>query len=220
MNIRNRFSLARTVGTAALLLLTLAAAAQTATVVRTVDSNQWDLMSMPLLTASGNKFGAFETNAPVGTQVYFYDPAVSNFDGGTKNLKGWDAPRSNRVVLPGESFFLKTPATNGLSLALTGTVPVAPVTNQVLARWTALGYPCPDEIAWGNLALASNLPPGTLVYFWDVGSQEYDIYRKGPPAKGGWGADASNHVVHPGDGFIVRQPLGSAPFPWIQERGN
>ena len=29
-----------------------------------------------------------------------------------------------------------------------------------------------------------------------------------------------NIVVLPGDGFLVRQPPGSAPFPWVQERGN
>lgn len=193
--------------------------AQTATVVRAVDSNQWDLISLPLQTDSGNVFGAFETNAPAGTQVLFYDAALTNFSGGTKSTKGWDAPTANRVVLPGESFFLKSPATNSLSLALSGTVPGSSVTNAVNERWTALGYPYPDEIAWTDTALASNLPTGALVYFWDGDRQRYDVFRKGPPAKGGWGA-ASNHVVLPGDGFIVRQPPGSTPFLWTQERGN
>lgn len=193
--------------------------AQTATVVRAATSNQWALMSVPLMTASGNAFGAFETNAPSGTQVYFYEPALANFVGESKSSKGWATPQSNRVVLPGESFFLKAPATNDISIALTGTIPVSSATNQVLARWTALGYPYPDNIVWTDTSLASNLPTGALVYFWDVDRQQYDTFRKGPPAKGGWGA-ASNRVIHPGDGFIVRQPLGSAPFLWIQERGN
>ena len=193
--------------------------AQTATVVRTAGSNQWDLMSVPLHTASGNVFGAFETNAPAGTQVLFYDAALANFSGGTKSTKGWDTPTANRVVLPGESFFLKSPAADGLSLALTGTVPGSSVTNPVNERWTALGYPYPDAVAWTDTALASNLPNGSLVYFWDGDRQRYDVFRKGPPVRGGWGA-ASNHVVLPGDGFLVRQPPGSAPFPWVQERGN
>ena len=193
--------------------------AQTATVVRTAGSNQWDLMSVPLHTASGNVFGAFETNAPAGTQVLFYDAALANFSGGTKSTKGWDTPTANRVVLPGESFFLKSPAADGLSLALTGTVPGSSVTNPVNERWTALGYPYPDAVAWTDTALASNLPIGALVYFWDGDRQRYVVFRKGPPVRGGWGA-ASNHVVLPGDGFLVRQPPGSAPFPWDQERGN
>lgn len=193
--------------------------AQTATVVRTAGSNQWDLMSVPVHTAFGNVFGTFETNAPAGTQVLFYDDAVTNFILATKSPKGWTPAQSNRVVLPGESFFLKSPAGGGLSLALSGTVPGSSVTNQVNERWTALGYPYPDEIVWTDTALASNLPPGALVYFWDGDRQRYDVFRKGPPVRGGWGA-ASNHVVRPGDGFIVRQPPGSAPFLWIQERGN
>lgn len=193
--------------------------AQTATVVRAMDSNQWDLTSMPLLTASGNKFGTFETNAPAETQVYFYEPAFTNFSCAIKGEKGWQPSFSNRVVLPGESFFLKTPDTNGLTLALTGTVPGSSVTNQVLARWTALGYPYPDAVVWTDTSLASNLATGSLVYFWDLDEQQYQTYQKGPPARGGWGS-ASNHVIHPGDGFIVRQPPGSAPFLWIQERGE
>ena len=193
--------------------------AQTATVVRAAASNQWDLMSIPLLKASGNKFGAFETNAPSGTRVSFYDPAFTNFYAGNKGVKGWQPANSNRVVLPGESFFLKAPATNDMSIALTGTIPVSSVTNQVNARWSALGYPYPEDAIWTDTSLASNLPAGSLVYFWDVDRQQYDTFRKGPPAKGGWGS-ASNRVIHPGDGFFVRQPPGSAPFLWIQERGN
>ena len=193
--------------------------AQTATVVRAAASNQWDLMSIPLLKTSGNKFGAFETNAPSGTQVLFYDAAVTNFSLAIKSTKGWMPAQSNRVVLPGESFFLKAPATNDMSIALTGTIPVSSVTNQVNARWSALGYPYPEDAIWTDTSLASNLPTGSLVYFWNVGRQQYDVFRKGPPAKGGWGS-ASNRVIHPGDGFIVRQPPGSAPFSWIQERGN
>ena len=191
--------------------------AQTATVVRAAASNQWDLMSMPLMTASGNKFGAFVTNAPSGTQVYFYNPALTNFDSAVKGLIGWQTAYSNRVVLPGESFFVKPPADR--EIVLEGTVPVSSVTNQVNARWSALGYPYPEDAIWTDTSLASNLPTGSLVYFWNIDRQQYDVFRKGPPAKGGWGS-ASNRVIHPGDGFFVRQPPGSAPFPWIQERGE
>lgn len=219
MNVQRLLARARVLAGAAFLLLPLAAAAQTTNVYRPIPAGQWDLMSVPLQTDSGNVFGTFETNAPAGTQVLFYDDAVTNFSGGTKSTKGWDAPTANRVVLPGESFFLKSPAATGMVVSLAGTIPGSSVTNQIHGRWTALGYPYPDEIAWTDTALASNLPPGALVYFWDGDRQHYDVFRKGPPVRGGWGA-ASNHVVRPGDGFIVRQPPGSAPFLWIQERGN
>ena len=188
-------------------------------VVRALEADRGDLISMPLLTASGNKFGAFETNAPAGTAVYFYDAATTNFEGGIKSDKGWPTPQSNRVVLPGESFFLKSPTGGSFAVSVDGTSLCLPVTNQVNERWTALGYPFPDDVVWTDTSLASNLATGSLVYFWDLDEQQYQTYRKGPPAKGGWGS-ASNYVVHPGDGFFVRQPPGSAPFLWIQERGN
>ena len=183
--------------------------------VRTVGSNQWDLMSVPLEISPNNQFGLIATNAAVNSTVYFYDPAISNFAGGSKSSKGWSAAQSNRVVLPGESFFLKTPVETGHEISISGTVPIGPVTNQIHERWSALGYPYPVEVAWTDTSLSSNLPAGSLVYFWDLAGQRYDIYRKGPPAKGGWGP-ASNHVIRPGDGFFVRQPLGSTPFTWIE----
>jgi hypothetical protein len=188
-------------------------------ITRPVESNQWDLMSVPLIVSPTNKFGLVATNAAQGSTVFFYNPAASNYWGSAKGLKGWPAAASNRVVLPGESFFLWQPTTTGHAISVSGTVPVGPVTNQIHERWSALGYPYPVDVVWTDTSLSSNLPTGALVYFWNLGRQQYDIFRKGPPAKGSWGP-ASNHVIRPGDGFIVRQPPGSAPFLWVQERGE
>ncbi len=193
--------------------------AETTSVTRTVGPGQWDLMTVPLIADPTNAFGALAANVPAGTAVYFYDPGLSVFVGGSKSAKGWPAAQSNRLVLPGESFFLSAESTTGHELTIEGEVPPGPVTNQVYERWSALGYPFPDEVPWTDTSLASNLPVGSLVYFWDSGRGMLNTYRKGPPAKGGWGP-ASNRIVYPGDGFIVRQPPGSAPFLWIQERGE
>lgn len=199
-------------------LLPLAAAAQTTNVVRWVESNRWDMVSVPLITASNNHFPGIASNAANLSWAYFYTNTPPHFIGATKSGKGaWDAFAQAQTILPGESFFLTSPEDR--EIALEGTVPVSPVTNQINERWSALGYPYPADVAWTDTSLSSNLPTGALVYFWNVGRQQYDVFRKGPPAKGGWGP-ASNHVVHPGDGFFVRQPQGSAPFLWIQERGD
>ena len=202
---------------AGLILLSPAAFAQTTNIVRTTDPEQWDLMSVPLYISPSNRFGIIASNAAVGSTVTFYDPATSNFFSGAKNVKGWAAAQSNWIALPGKSFFLRAPSTGNV-ISVSGTIPEAPITNQVYERWSALGYPYPDPVVWTDTSLSSNLAVGTLVYFWDLGRQQYDIFRKGPPAKGGWGS-ASNHVIQPGDGFIVRQPPGSAPFLWVQDRG-
>ena len=187
-------------------------------VVRVLEADRWDLISVPLLTASSNRFASIASNAADHSQALFYDAPATNFILSQKSDKGaWDAVAQAQTILPGKSFFLKSPADR--EIVLEGTVPVSSVTNQVNARWSALGYPYPEDAIWTDTSLASNLPTGTLVYFWDVGRQQYDTFRKGPPVKGGWGS-ASNRVIHPGDGFFVRQPPGSAPFLWIQERGN
>ena len=187
-------------------------------VVRVLEADRWDLISVPLLTASSNRFASIASNAADHSQALFYDAPATNFILSQKSDKGaWDAVAQAQTILPGKSFFLKSPADR--EIVLEGTVPVSSVTNQVNARWSALGYPYPEDAIWTDTSLASNLPAGSLVYFWNIDRQQYDVFRKGPPAKGGWGS-ASNRVIHPGDGFFVRQPPGSAPFLWIQERGN
>ena len=203
----------------ACILLAPAAFAQTGAFIRTTDADQWDLMSVPLVVNPSNRFGIVASNATYQTTVYFYDSGLTNFSSGTRGLKGWTAAISNRVVLPGEGFFLHASTNAGYAMNVQGEVPGGPVTNQVHERWSALGYPFPDEIAWTDTSLASDLPVGSIVYFWDTDLAGLKTFRKGPPAKGGWGA-ASNHVLSPGDGFIVRQPPGSTPFLWTQERGE
>ena len=56
-----------------------AATAQTAEVVRTFQANQYDLISVPLITASNNQFVAMTTNVPNLSYVCFYDPPATNF---------------------------------------------------------------------------------------------------------------------------------------------
>ena len=189
---------------------------RTANLVRAVEAGQWDLMSVPLNISPSNKFGLIASNAAVASRVYFYDPTNSTFAGGSKSTKGWSAAQSNRMILPGESYFLKSPPETGHAIAIAGEVPVGPVTNRINENLSALGYPYPVEIAWKDTALFNNLPAGSLVYFWDRLDQQYRTYRKGAPAKGVWSSAASNHIIQPGDGFFVRQPAGATPFNWIE----
>ena len=193
--------------------------AQTGSITRTVAAGQWDLMSVPLFADPTNRFNVIATNVSNGSRVYFYDSGLTNFWGNLKSVKGWPTTVATKPILPGESFFLHAYSNSGYTMDIRGDAPAGPVTNQVHERWSALGYPFPDETVWTDTALASNLPVGSLVYFWDAGLGKFNTFRKGLSAKGGWGA-ASNHILFPGDGFFVRQPLGSTPFLWIQERGQ
>jgi len=189
---------------------------QTTNITRTIGIGEWDLMSVPVWVDPTNTFGVVGDTASVGSMVYFYETSISNFYGGSKSAKGWGAAQANRVVLPGESFFLHSDTySTGSVITITGTIPTTPITNQVHERWSALGYPFPASVIWTDTSLSSNLPAGSLAYFWNMDNQEYEILLKGPPAKGGWGAEGVSTVIQPGDGFIVRQPLGSSAFEWV-----
>ena len=202
---------------AGLLLSALATMGQTIEIARTIGPTQFDLISIPLLTASNNQFAVMTTNAPNFSSAYFFDAPTTNFISAQKSGKGlWSAEAANRIILPGESFFLKSSPFADCEVTIQGMTPPSPVTHQIYERWSALGYPYPEDIQWTHTTLASNLPIGTLVYFWSRNAQQFQTFLKGPPAKGGWGTAATKFVIHPGDGFIVRQPPGSTPFIWTE----
>lgn len=196
-------------------LLPEGAKAQIGVVVRSVEAGQIDLMSVPLHVIPTNRLGHVAGTLPMDSAVYFYDSTNDWFWGGQKGAKGWTPSVSNFVVLPGIGFFLVAPSNSGFQIEMAGYAPTGPVTNQVHERASALGYPHPWPIAWTETSLSSNLPTGSLVSFWDAEAGDVVTYHKGPPVRGGWGR-ASNHVIRPGDGFIVRQPPGSAPFLWVE----
>ena len=68
-------------------------------------------LSAPLnsMTESSIVFGrtSIAQEAPVGSWVYFWDPALQVWSPGSKSGKGWGGAQSNRVVLAAEGFFLK-----------------------------------------------------------------------------------------------------------------
>ena len=76
-------------------------------------------MSIPLdsMTEADIVFGrtSVANEAPPGTWVYFWDETAQIWSGGAKSAAGggrWAAAQSNRVVLAGESFFMKDIGTN------------------------------------------------------------------------------------------------------------
>jgi hypothetical protein len=83
-------------------------------------------------------------------------------------------------------------------------------------RVSCLGYAYPVDIPWTDTQLATLLPPGSMVSFWDRTNASFrTTFLKAPTAKGGgWGNAASNYIVRAGDGFAVKQ--SGAPFIWTE----
>lgn len=186
------------------LLFASHATAQTTSITRYIQSGQMDLMSVPVIVSGGNAISNIFPGLPSGSVFYFWDSTLGSWAPTYGSSKGWDSTGS-RQVLPGEAFFLKP--SGSYTAVLTGTPTTPPVTTNVLG-WGhkgVFGYPYPVNIPWTDTQLASLLPPGSLVSFWDrTNSSFHNTFLKAPAAKGGgWGNAASNYIVHAGDGFAI-----------------
>ncbi|MDR0993543.1 MAG: hypothetical protein LBN38_03110 [Verrucomicrobiota bacterium] len=151
--------------------------------------------------------------APAGSEVLFWDESRQSWAGGGKNAKGWGGV-SNRVVRPGEAFFLRgPPRAAAQELTIAGEVPDE--TNLVRtvagnASLSILGNPYPLDVAWGDLQIAKDAPSGSEVMFWDESRQSWS--GGGKNAKG-WGG-TSNRTVSASEGFFLRLPRDDAAIDW------
>ena len=199
---------------AGLILLSPAAFAQTTNVTRTIGAGQMDLMSVPLIVPGGNTVSNVFKNAPAESQFYFWDTNIG-WTVSWGSPKGWGLMGS-RQVLPGEAFFFKPPG--AYTVVLSGTPPEPPITIPVSGyeHPNLLGYPYPEDIPWTDTQLATLLPPGSMVSFWNRTNGSFrTTFLKAPAAKGGsWGNTASNYIVRAGDGFVVRQ--SGSNFIWSE----
>jgi hypothetical protein len=67
------------------------------------------------------------------------------------------------------------------------------------------------ETTFGATDLAANLPSGSVVHFWNEGTQSYQTFPKG---RFGWG-QASSQVISPTSGFWVET---AGTFSWDETR--
>ena len=197
-------------------LLPLAVHGQTTNISRPIAAGQMDLMSVPLVVAGGNTVSNVFPNVPDGSVFYFWDDEIQAWSASQLSSKGWPAGTGSRQLLPGEAFFFK-PST-AYTAVLTGTASAPPVTIPVSGyeRANLLGHPYPVDIPWTDTQLASLLPSGSMVSFWDRTNSSFrTTFLKAPDAKGGgWGNAASNYIVRAGDGFAVKQ--AGTNFNWTE----
>lgn len=201
---------------AGLLLLPLAAGGQTTNITRPIAAGQMDLMSVPLIVPGGNTVSNIFPNVPDGSVFYFWDDNLQVWASGQFTGKGWPISIGSRQLLPGEAFFFRP--SGAYTAVLTGTALVLPSYKPVAGddKISTLGYLYPVDIPWTDTQLASQLPPGSLVSFWDrTNSSFHTTFLKAPAAKGGgWGGAAANYVVHAGDGFAVK--VSGDGFNWAE----
>ena len=201
---------------AGLILLPLAAFGQTTSIVRQIDAGQMDLMSVPLVVAGGNTVSNVFPNVPDGSFFFFWDDAIQVWSASQLSSKGWPSSTGSRQLLPGEAFFFKP--SGAYTAVLTGTALMPPSYKPVAGgdKISVLGYFYPADISWTDTQLESQLPPGSLVSFWNRTNSSFrTTFLKAPAAKGGgWGAAAANYTVRAGDGFAVKVP--GDDFNWAE----
>ena len=179
-------------------------------------------LSAPLnsMTEATIVFGrtSVAAEAPVGSEVFFWDPAIQKWGGGKKDGKGWPGGASNKVLVAGEAFFLKGSATDPVDreVTITGEVPE----DANLARAIpgvgllgTVGNPFPVDFKFGTSSLASNAAVGSEVFFWDPALQKWGGGKKDGK---GWPGGASNRVILAAEGFFLKN--GGAATIWTNAK--
>ena len=183
-------------------------------------------LSAPLnsMTESSIVFGrtSIAQEAPSGSVVYFWDPTLQVWSGGSKSTKGWSPAQSNKVIASGEAFFLKGNPADAVAreVTITGEVPDDAVLSRAIPGSAALGTvgnPFPVDFKFGTSSVASNASAGSVVYFWDEALQ---VWSGGSKSTKGWSPAQSNRVVLAAEGFFLKEAgtggawTNSKPYTW------
>ena len=175
-------------------------------------------MSIPLDSMSNTEIVFGETSvadeADVGSIVYFWDIVNQGWVPGSKTTKGWGPLPANRVLEPGEGFFLKGPlaATTDKDVTITGEVPADATLSRGIPGGDAFGSlanPYPVDFIFGISSVASNAPVGSIVYFWDIVNQGW---VPGSKTTKGWGPLPANREIQAGEGFFLK--ASGSPMTW------
>ncbi len=167
-------------------------------------------LSIPLnnMNEAENVFGrtSVAAEAPVGSEVFFWDEVLQVWSGGGKSGKGWGPGDSNRVVAAGEAFFLKGPVGgSAVEVTITGEVPDDAALTRVMSgsgALSAVANPYPVDFVFGQSDLAINATVGSEVFFWDEALQ---VWSGGGKSGKGWGPGDSNRVVLAAEGFFLKE---------------
>ncbi len=170
------------------------------------------------------------TNTSIATEMpnlswaYFWNPTTQKWLGSQKSGKGvWGVDAVSKEILPGEMFFLKTPAgqVTDVAVTITGEVPDEPTLTRAVQGGNAiaaLGNPYPVDVAFTNTDVAKNAANLSWAYFWNPTTQKWLGSQKS--GKGVWGVDAAAKTVQAGEGFFLKDAgpasvwTNSKPYTW------
>lgn len=188
---------------------------------RTINSNELDFITVPFvnLSQANNTLSNVFPNPAPGSQAFRWDKGSQQYVFyATKGspVATWSTAGSN-IIYRGEGIFFRGPSNSNQTFYIMGEVPdrlTAPTTVvQVVAGVTFVGHGYPVDVTWTSLQISSLLPAGSQLAVWNKGSNAYTFYSK----KGSSWGTGTNAIIRAGDGFYVRQDLGS-PFGWSETK--
>lgn len=154
-----------------------------------------------------------DEQVPVGTIVTLFDEVAQSYLPGIgRGAFGWAVAASN-VLERGGAFFVQMPASPpdpSYELFIMGEVPDANTPMNAVPGINMAGLPYPASIEWLDSVYSSELPVGSILTLWDVGTQSYlPGIGRGPF---GWAAAATGLSIEPGEGFFVTIPTAESPI--------
>lgn len=227
---KNRMFVGLVAAATALVLSSSLAAAQEAysanaigVIKKTLPAGKLVSISVPLDQESdegqGFTFGSVPaiTNLPNGTIANFWDVTNQKWVSQGKTAKaGWGA-QQNRLIAPGECFFIKNNQSTNIELIISGEVPSDASISRGLpvGALQSVANPYPVPMVFSNFTFAAALPNGSIANFWDEANQKW--VSQGKTAKAGWGAQQSREIA-PGEGFFVKPNTNSTVTTWTEVR--
>lgn len=190
---------------------------------KTLPAQKLVSISVPLDQESDEGQGfAFQSipaisNLPNGTIANFWDVENQKWIPQNKTAKaGWGAQK-NRLIAPGECFFIYNNQSTDIELVFSGEVPSDASISRGLpvGALQSVANPYPVPMVMTNFAFADALPNGSIANFWDVENQKWIPQNK--TAKAGWGAQKSRQIA-PGEGFFVLPNTNSTVTTWTETR--
>lgn len=177
---------------------------------RTIPAGRKQMLTVPFVNLEREdgsfRFGETQIakDLPVESVVYFWDGEKQRWNGGIKSAFGWEPAEANHVLQPGEGFGVLNPTIVDVEVTIAGEVPSDLSLTRPFSGYNELSImanPYPVDVKFGETELASRLPQGSMVLFWEPETQGWDWWMKG--AKG-WSAYSANQLLECGEAFFIK----------------
>jgi hypothetical protein len=136
----------------------------------------YNLISNPLdnKATDGNQIKNLFASAPLGAQIFKFDPATAKYDLATVDEFSGEVtgPAANLTLMPGEGVFVQSPA--AATITFVGEVPTGSLSNPIPKGFSIRASQVPQAGTVGTLGYAPE--EGDQIFVYDEATQKYNAY--------------------------------------------